>query len=147
MITVQVVLCQVGNMHYCVGNLTTEKVRNDPVLSATLPSTGTTVGELLMQIQQSVGLNSDNNALLEFLSLISAADIKALQRGVKTFSAAYRYYKYNTNMTDLPLASYYFPDGGAISHMAWRLSKLKKEGVSKVGEACQVRYSDAFIAY
>lgn len=127
------------NIDSCIDNLSEQGIQSDPVLSASLPSSGVTVGSLLLAAKGAAGNHTHENALLEALSRVSDTDIAALQRGVRINSAAYRFYEYNTSLDTIPLASHYFPDGGAMRHMAARLSKLKREGVREVGESCQVR--------
>jgi hypothetical protein len=134
----------VDNIDNCIGDLTPKMLRSDPVLSVALPASGRTVGEIIQEMKLHTNSAADSNstrggsALLEFLSRVPADDAKALQRGVKRWSKNFRFYQYNASITALPLATHTFPDGGAMVQMAARLSRLKRDGVVKIGQACQV---------
>ncbi|CAE7672252.1 unnamed protein product, partial [Symbiodinium microadriaticum] len=105
-----------------------EEIRSDPVLSARLPASGASVGSLVLASKRAGANHTHENALLDVLSRVTDADIVALQHGVRKYSPAYRFYEYNTSLAAIPPSTHYFPDGGAMQHMAWRLSKLKREG-------------------
>ena len=79
-----------------------------------------------------------NNALIQFLYRIDGKDIESLQRGVHIYSSAYRYYEYNSTIRNNPLTESILPNGGAIHQLAWRLSKIKEEGILKISQQCQV---------
>jgi len=146
----KIVLCTTADLLSCLG--VSEGDIHEHPYSNRLPGTGTTVGQIVLEISRDAVAASDSagymdqaptpnttavNALVEFLRRIPITDVTALQRGVKTFSSAFRYYQYNSSITHIPISHHMYPDGGAISHMAWRLSKLKRDGIATVGTQCQ----------
>lgn len=79
-----------------------------------------------------------DNTLVNILRCVSAADVAALQEGVKMFSQFYRYYADNASLTTIPTALKIMPDGAAIEMMAKFLSVRKKKGIDAVADACDV---------
>jgi hypothetical protein len=124
-----------------------------------LPSSKRTIYSIL-QIALAEEMKSDYtmNPLVRFLKLISEDDIKVLQQNVILYSESYRYYTLKSNRNRIPLLGirlYFnplypyssarvlddvrdFPEGGAINHLSAALSRLKEEGVQKIGNLCEL---------
>jgi hypothetical protein len=139
------VLCPLEQLLNCLG-IKERELFSDPLYTTPLPGTGTTIGEILSQLISGIQSHSAippqslslNNTLVQFLRLLDPYDQESLQRGVRVYSSSYRYYEYNSSMTRIPLVDSVLPTGGAISQLAWRLSKMKHEGIFNVSSRCQV---------
>jgi hypothetical protein len=124
-------------------DVTERELFTKPPYTTPLPGTGTTVGEILNEMISAFhslppGTIFQNNTLVQFLHHIDPYDLECLQRGVRVYSSSYRYYEHNSSLVRIPLVDSVFPTGGAIGQLAWRLSKMKHEGILNVSSRCQV---------
>lgn len=140
----KIVLCSLEQLLKCLG-VTVEDLSTKYPYIIPLPGTGTTVGEIISQMVSAsnrlpTGAVVQNNTLVQFLHHIDSYDLECLQRGVHVYSSSYRYYEYNTSLVRIPLVDSVLPTGGAIGQLAWRLSKMKHEGILNVSSRCQVSF-------
>lgn len=134
-------------------SITKETLYNVEPYTQRLPGTGTTIGEIIDRIinihnsssSSSISISKNttideisSNAFIQFLNQIDPYDIQSLQRGVQTYSSAYRFYEYNTSMINIPLIESIIPNGGAIHHLSWKLSQIKNEGILNIYQYCRV---------
>jgi hypothetical protein len=137
----QIVLCPLNHLLQCLG-ITRSALFNDLPYTISLPGTGTTIGEIIDRLITSLSAapSSSANSLVQFLYEIDPYDLESLQRGVRVYSSSYRYYEYDTTMTKIPIADHAIqPSGGAISQLAWKLSKMKHTGIVNISQRCQVQ--------
>lgn len=149
-------LCTIYNILSCL-SITKDNLYNSEPFITPLPGTGITIGEIIDRIIHNQISNSaisikiypfnqtnnypkeyTENALINFLYQIDISDIHSLQRSVQTYSSAYRYYEYNSSMINNPLIDSIIPNGGAIHQLAWKLSKMKDEGIVNISLNCTV---------
>lgn len=76
------------------------------------------------------------NPLVHILQNIPDVDVAFLQKGVADAAPHFRYYEMRANMTQIPLATYVHPDGGAVELIAKALSKRKKHGLDILSSQC-----------
>jgi hypothetical protein len=127
---------------------------NEDKKLASLPS-GVTVKDLAMKVLNNITCKDTpnlyvpetlhDNTLMAILSCISAADVAALQEGVKMFSQFYKYYADDPAMTGIPTKNKVMPTGGAIEMMAKLLSVRKGRGIDAVADECEVRLSTVLL--
>jgi hypothetical protein len=91
---------------------------------------------------------SSSNTLIRLLHKISAADVAALQAGVRNASHYFQYYSMDANMrTDVtPLAAHTVPDGGAMEMLEQLLTQRKERGIRATSQRCQVKHC-ALVGY
>ena len=69
------------------------------------------------------------NPLVLILQNIPEGDVSYLQQH-------YRYYNMRPGMTQIPLATHIYPDGGAMELIAQELSRRKQRGLDKLSAQC-----------
>ena len=120
---------------------------NGKKTSQRLPS-GITIMDIAMKLKKNISCDDAHqtflpkslysNTFLAILRCIPAADVVALQEGVKMFSQFYRYYADDPSLAVIPTSAKMLPNGAAIEMMAKFLSVRKQKGIDIVADACEV---------
>ena len=111
-------------------------VRGDPIpphsVGTALKLTGALAGNA------SGGSGPYSTALIQILLRITVAELDMLRFFGQRAASAYRYYKMDLNMSEIPTSTHRIPDGGAIDMLARLLDEKKRVGVVATAALCQV---------
>lgn len=122
---------------------TLSKYSNNKLDLGILPS-GTLIYDLLNESYHSSGEFHNDiyvNPLVQILKRVSQKDILTLQQNMRNIASFYRYYQLNASMYEIPIASYMFPNGGAIDMLTEQLSIRKQKGIRNILNNCKVEKS------
>jgi hypothetical protein len=78
------------------------------------------------------------NPLVQILTRVPKFEIEFLQKNIAKIASNYQYYKMYKNLTYIPTAKHFFPDGKALKIITNMLSIKKKYGIKKLKEDCEL---------